>query len=85
MGGFIKQVFATLFALLLFFFGGVFLLLIVASSGKKTVIPSGSTVQMTIDKLEPGSEQIRPEGRLWLIVNSVPKTPCSSSRTISSK
>ncbi|MBC7975600.1 MAG: signal peptide peptidase SppA [Myxococcales bacterium] len=48
MGGFIKQVFATLFALLLFFFGGVFLLLIVASSGKKTVIPSGSTLHLVL-------------------------------------
>jgi protease-4 len=48
MGGFIKQVFATLFALLLFFCGGVFLLLIVASSGKKTVIPKGSTLLLTL-------------------------------------
>ena len=37
----------------------------------RVVIPAGSTVTLTIDKLEPGSEQIRPEGRLWLIVNSV--------------
>lgn len=35
------------------------------------VIPSGSVVTLTIDKLEPGSAQIRPEGRLSLIVNSV--------------
>ncbi|MBI3791802.1 MAG: hypothetical protein HY275_13115 [Gemmatimonadetes bacterium] len=35
------------------------------------LIPAGSKVQLTIDKLEPGSDQIRPEGRLWLIVNSV--------------
>lgn len=37
----------------------------------RVVIPAGSTVTLTIDKLEPGSEQIRPEGRLWLVVNSV--------------
>ena len=35
------------------------------------VIPAGSTINMTIDKLEPGSDQIRPEGRLMLNVNSV--------------
>jgi hypothetical protein len=35
------------------------------------VIPAGSTVKLTIDKLEPGSDQVRPEGRLELIVSSV--------------
>ena len=48
MGGFVKQVFATLFALLLFFCGGVFLLAILASSGKKTVIPKQSTLLLSI-------------------------------------
>jgi len=35
------------------------------------VIPAGSTVQLTIEQLEPGSDQVRPEGRLNLVVNSV--------------
>jgi hypothetical protein len=35
------------------------------------VIPAGSTVQLTIEQLEPGSDQVRPEGRLNLLVNSV--------------
>ena len=48
MGGFIKQVFATLFALLLFFCGGIFLLLLVASSGKKTTIPSDATLLLPL-------------------------------------
>ena len=35
------------------------------------LIPAGSIVTLTIDKLEPGSDQIRPEGRLWLNVTSI--------------
>ena len=35
------------------------------------VIPAGSSVTLTIDKLEPGSDQVRPEGRLSLVVSSV--------------
>jgi hypothetical protein len=35
------------------------------------VIPSGSTVKLTIETLDPGNDQIRPEGRLALVVNSV--------------
>jgi hypothetical protein len=35
------------------------------------VIPSGSTVTLTIELLDPGNDQIRPDGRLALVVNSV--------------
>lgn len=35
------------------------------------VIPAGSTVTLTIAQLEPGSDQVRPEGRLALVVSSV--------------
>ena len=35
------------------------------------VIPAGSTVTLTIEQLEPGSDQVRPEGRLSLVVSSV--------------
>lgn len=42
----------------------------VKDSRGNTVIPAGSTINMTIDKLEPGSDQVRPEGRLMLNVNS---------------
>ena len=35
------------------------------------VIPAGSAVSLTIAQLEPGSDQVRPEGRLSLVVNSV--------------
>jgi hypothetical protein len=35
------------------------------------VIPSGSTVTLTIETLDPGNDQIRPDGRLALVVNSV--------------
>jgi hypothetical protein len=35
------------------------------------VIPAGSTVTLEIVQLEPGSDQIRPEGRLSLAVRSV--------------
>jgi len=43
----------------------------VADARGNVVIPAGSTVTFTIDKLEPGSDQVRPEGRLQLIVSSV--------------
>jgi hypothetical protein len=43
----------------------------VKDAGGRVVIPAGSIVTLTIDKLEPGSDQVRPEGRLSLIVNSV--------------
>ena len=48
MGGFIKQVFATLVALVLFLFCGFFVLGGIAASGKKTVIPSGSTLLLNV-------------------------------------
>lgn len=48
MGGFVKQVFATLFALVLFFVFGLFLLGGIAASGKKTVIPKGSTLHLVV-------------------------------------
>jgi protease-4 len=48
MGGFIKQVFATLFALVLFFVGAFFLLALVASAGKKTAIPRESTLLLEL-------------------------------------
>jgi hypothetical protein len=35
------------------------------------VIPSGSTVTLTIETLDPGNDQIRPDGRLALVVSSV--------------
>ncbi len=35
------------------------------------VIPSGSPVTLTIETLDPGNDQIRPEGRLALTVTSV--------------
>jgi hypothetical protein len=35
------------------------------------VIPAGSTVTLSIAQLEPGSDQVRPEGRLSLVVSSV--------------
>ena len=40
MGGFIKMVFASLFALLLFLVGGILLLGLIAAGGKKTTIPA---------------------------------------------
>jgi hypothetical protein len=35
------------------------------------VIPAGSVVSLTIAQLDPGNDQIRPEGRLSLVVTSV--------------
>jgi hypothetical protein len=35
------------------------------------VIPAGSTATLRIEQLEPGSDQVRPEGRLSLVVSSV--------------
>lgn len=43
----------------------------VSDSRGNVVIPSGSTVTMTIDKLEPASQQVGPEGRLMIDVKSV--------------
>lgn len=37
----------------------------------RVVIPAGSVVTLSVLQLEPGSDQIRPEGRLALAVNSV--------------
>jgi hypothetical protein len=34
-------------------------------------IPAGSIVSVTIDQLEPGSDQVRPEGRISFSVNSI--------------
>ncbi len=35
------------------------------------VIPAGSSVLLTVAQLDPGNDQIRPEGRLALVVDSV--------------
>ena len=35
------------------------------------LIPAGSSVVLTVVQLDPGNDQIRPEGRLALAVNSV--------------
>lgn len=43
----------------------------VADDQGRVVIPAGSVVTLVIDKLEPGSDQTRPEGRLMLDVRSV--------------
>jgi hypothetical protein len=43
----------------------------VTDSRGRVVIPAGSNVLLSIVQLEPGSEQIRPEGRLVLAVKSV--------------
>ena len=43
----------------------------VADSRGNVVIPGGSTVTLAIGKIEPGSDQTRPEGRLELSVISV--------------
>jgi len=48
MGGFIKMVFASLFALVLFLVGGFLLLGIVASSGKKVSIPKQATLHLAV-------------------------------------
>ncbi len=48
MGGFIKMVFASLFALLLFIVGGILLLGLIAAGGKKTTIPAHSTLLLTV-------------------------------------
>lgn len=37
----------------------------------RVVIPAGSNVTLRIDQLEPGSDQVRPEGRFSLAVASV--------------
>lgn len=43
----------------------------VADSRGTVVIPAGTTIFLTIDKIEPGSDQVRPEGRLMLNVSSI--------------
>ena len=43
----------------------------VTDGSGRVVIPAGSTVNLVIDKLEPGSDQTRPEGRLMIDVRSV--------------
>jgi len=43
----------------------------VLDSRGRVAIPSGSSVTLNIVKLEPGSDQIRPEGRLELSTSSV--------------
>ena len=43
----------------------------VADGSGRVVIPAGSTVNLVIDKLEPGSDQTRPEGRLMIDVQSI--------------
>lgn len=61
MGGFIKQIFATLFALVLFLVCGIFLIGGIAASGKKTVIPAHATLHLTLPAslkdFPAGSEQ----------------------------
>lgn len=37
----------------------------------RVVIPAGSAIALRIAQLEPGSDQVRPEGRLALVVTSV--------------
>ncbi len=43
----------------------------VADGGGRVLIPAGSAVTLVIDKLEPGSDQVRPEGRLMIDPRSV--------------
>lgn len=43
----------------------------VTDAGGRVVIPAGSSVTLRIVQLEPGSDQVRPEGRLSLVVSSV--------------
>jgi hypothetical protein len=43
----------------------------VTDANGRVVIPAGSNVTLRIDQLEPGSDQVRPEGRLSLAVASV--------------
>jgi hypothetical protein len=43
----------------------------VSDARGNVVVPAGSTVMLTIVQLEPGSDQVRPAGRLSLVVNSV--------------
>ncbi len=59
MGGFIKMVFASLFALLLFIVGGILLLGLIAAGGKKTTIPANATLLLTV----PASLPDFPAGR----------------------
>jgi hypothetical protein len=43
----------------------------VTDANGRVVIPAGSTVALRVLQLEPGSDQVRPEGRLSLEVTSV--------------
>ncbi len=43
----------------------------VTDSKGNVAIPAGSVVSVTIDQLEPGSDQVRPEGRISFSVNSI--------------
>ena len=43
----------------------------VSDARGNVVIPAGSTVLLTIAQLEPGSDQVRPEGRISIVVSSV--------------
>ena len=43
----------------------------VTDENGRVVIPAGSNVTLRIEQLEPGSDQVRPEGRLSLVVASV--------------
>lgn len=43
----------------------------VTDGSGRVVIPAGSAVTLVIDKLEPGSDQTRPDGRLMIDVRSI--------------
>ncbi len=43
----------------------------VSDSQGNVAIPAGSVVSVTIDQLEPGSDQVRPAGRIAFSVNSI--------------
>jgi hypothetical protein len=43
----------------------------VSDAKGRVIIPSGSPVSLRIDQLEPGSDQVRPDGRINLAVVSV--------------
>lgn len=43
----------------------------VLDAGGRVMIPAGSSVTLRIAQLEPGSDAVRPEGRLSLVVSSV--------------
>jgi len=43
----------------------------VTDNNGRVVVPAGSTVGMRVEQLEPGSDQVRPEGRISLSVVSM--------------